>query len=605
MYKNYCKFWLTTEEQLKDVLLREKFVQNLKPTPDRLLAHRVLSSLYGRYIILCNNLGDIYDQTLQVQKRAVVKKLLVAATRRLIDLQNSLKNLNISEFIYIDNTIRELQLTIDDVQLLKPYYFPLEREESLELQKVKEKERRAEELKRLRMFGIAIHVIKAHEKARQARRLWRLQIPPQRFINEPMKYEFYHKEDQLPLFPVKKYDKSPNFCQVLKNTSNYSFYVPPHERNAVESMKVVNLKLKYIIGGQKDDHYVNAERPTPFHPPKCATRPISPSDNNYLIIELDLPKGASPCPSLVPEKYGPVEIEAANKIKRFYLHWLIRKRVRMRQHRKLIYLGMIEDKVDTTMQDQIMATRERRQRQKFLRDKEFLKAVADERARIIRLKTPFIMEDISDHIREWFRVFYEKAGAFDKYPKIRRGGTILVIRGKTKTVEEFKQQMDKSASQKAIEKGERAERKDQKKQEKMARLAKAKQDKKDKTFNFQKKLKNLHILEETFRDYESNWKFIEEEENVNSNPYETFITEDIMKELHLDLRVQVDEFMRLEYELLRKALAKDRDVKYKKSKKEKLPKRKQKKRKIKKADITEDKTSIELYNQLVDMGVIY
>lgn len=605
MYKNYCKFWLTTEEQLKDVLIREKFVQNLKPTPDRLLAHRVLSSLYGRYIILCNNLGDIYDQTLQVQKRAVVKKLLVAATRRLIDLQNSLKNLNISEFIYIDNTIRELQLTIDDVQLLKPYYFPLEREESIELQKVLEKQRRAEELKRFNMFVMAINVIKAHEKARQARRLWRLKIRPQHFIIEPIKYEFYHKENQLPLFPVKKYDKSPNFCQVLKNTSNYSFYVPPNERNAVESMKVVNLKLKFKIGDEKDDHYVNSERPTPFHPPKCATRPISPSDNNYLTIELNLPKGASPCPSLVPEKYGPVEIEAANKIKRFYLHWLIRKRVRIRQHKRLLYLGMIEDKVNTSMQDQIMATRERRQHQKILRDEEFLKAVADERARIIRLKTPFIMEDISDHIREWFREFYEKAGAFDKYPKIRKGGTILVIRGKTKTVEEFKQQNNKSYEQKSIEKAERAARKDKKKQEKMARLAKERKAKKDKVFNFQTKLKNMHILEETFRDYESNWKFIEEEENVDSHPYETFITEDVMEQMHLDLRVQVDEFMRLEYELLRKALAEDEGVKYKKSKKEKPPKRKRKRRKTKIPDITEDKTSIELYNQLVDMGVIY
>lgn len=35
-------------------------------------------------------------------------------------------------------------------------------------------------------------------------------------------------------------------------------------------------------------------------------------------------------------------------------------------------------------------------------DDEFVKLIMDERTRLLQLKTPWMMEDISDHIRAWF-----------------------------------------------------------------------------------------------------------------------------------------------------------------------------------------------------------
>lgn len=97
----------------------------MQPEKDRFAAHRIFASLYARYVIIVNNLGDIYDQTLQVQKRQLVERILEAATSRLLELQFALKDIEMSEFIYIDQTLIEEKFIPQQVQLLRPFYFPI------------------------------------------------------------------------------------------------------------------------------------------------------------------------------------------------------------------------------------------------------------------------------------------------------------------------------------------------------------------------------------------------------------------------------------------------------------------------------------------------
>lgn len=99
---------------------------------------------------------------------------------------------------------------------------------------------------------------------------------------------------------------------------------------------------------------------------------------------------------------------------------------------------------------------EENQQKRRLRKKEFdealKKAIDDEKARILKFKSEVIMEDITDDIRLWFRQFYDFAGDFDRYPEEFEGGTILVMRGETMTVEEFAVECKKNYQQKAAEK---------------------------------------------------------------------------------------------------------------------------------------------------------
>lgn len=71
-------------------------------------------------------------------------------------------------------------------------------------------------------------------------------------------------------------------------------------------------------------------------------------------------------------------------------------------------LGMLElRRIDHSAEyEEIQAMREKRRSKKKEFDKAFLKACEDDKARILRLRTPYIMEDVTDHIRFWFREMY-------------------------------------------------------------------------------------------------------------------------------------------------------------------------------------------------------
>lgn len=86
-----------------------------------------------------------------------------------------------------------------------------------------------------------------------------------------------------------------------------------------------------------------------------------------------------------------------------------------------------------------------------------------------------------------------------------------------------------------------------------------------------------------------------------------WISIDKYAEAHQELRLIVDELMRIEYELLRAALAKDQQKKYKPQKKKKQKSKKEKKNKKKKKgppNLLEEKSIEELYKELEEMKII-
>ena len=74
-------------------------------------------------------------------------------------------------------------------------------------------------------------------------------------------------------------------------------------------------------------------------------------------------------------------------------------------------------------------------------------------------------------------------------------------------------------------------------------------------------------LEETWQEYEQQWQFIDELEDKEELPNKDWIALDKMASLHVELRPIVDEFMRLEHDLLRRALFKDQQKNQKKKRK--------------------------------------
>lgn len=223
-------------------------------------AHRILAGIYARYVILVNNLGDIFDQTLQVQKRKLLQTLLESATQRMLELQNELKKIEMSEFIYLDGTLIEEKLTPQDIQLLRPFYYPAKRSESIQKlvdgvrldKNIDEESAPTEEERRLKLMGLekpkltpeqmaeaaekkilvdGINLIKNHEKARQARvLLTNIRYHPEIYKPHPPEkkantYDFLHKPDQAMLIPIKRTIYNREFRQgimsdILKASNN-------------------------------------------------------------------------------------------------------------------------------------------------------------------------------------------------------------------------------------------------------------------------------------------------------------------------------------------------------------------------------------------------
>lgn len=196
---------------------------------------------------------------------------------------------------------------------------------------------------------------------------------------------------------------------------------------------------------------------------------------------------------------------AAWKILKYHRIFNDKKLKNARNVQSMAFCGMIHPEPNyekIKIQQGNEDARERRRRRKFEFDARFKKAVDDENARIVKLKTPYIMEDISDFIRAWFKEFYDGVGELDRYPEVFEGGSILVIRGETKTVEEYKDWLerkkrdaDKTKEDKAKEKAEALKLKEETKirKKKLADIAR-------------KKLREQKLLDKTLGQ---EWNFTE------------------------------------------------------------------------------------------------
>ncbi|XP_055528319.1 dynein regulatory complex protein 11 [Wyeomyia smithii] len=621
-----AKFWLATKTELQDVLLHEQLVQRFEPTKETPIVHRVLSELYCRYVQLCRMLDRCYDQTLQVQKRQVITVLTETANKRMLELQQKIKLMELSEFTYVDGALRELHLIPDDVKILRPCYYPLERSEehqaltvSQSLEPLTSSSRedecsssseseeepppdprrpfvRRDRAKEKRIA--ACNLILAHEKARRARiLLLNFKLHPKVFYPKPREdsildvpYEFYHRPDQLMLIPVKRTVFAWDYRLKKKNVVDFPYYRPPGWIDEIaEVVETIEPEVK--------------EETT------LATEEIEEeSDNSEELVE------------------QMIRLRAARKTQRYFRNYQHRKQLKRQRYQRLLFLGMIDEMTaGPDLDSRIKRANDERRSRKLEFDETFLQALEDEKARILQQRGPWIMEDISDHIRAWFREFYDFAHAFDRYPEEWEGGTLLVIKGETMTPDEYLEaerkkalQKRKTADQKKKEaeaKKKAKEREKEKKKEEMERIKELRREEKErekkegKTYDFSKLefATNVYLsIEETVSRYEKDWYFVNELENKEELPIMEWITLDKFAEVHQELRPLVDEVLRAERELLQKALCKDTKKKYKppKPKKQKKKRGKKGKKKRELPDLTADRSVDSLYEELVEKEII-
>lgn len=155
------------------------------------------------------------------------------------------------------------------------------------------------------------------------------------------------------------------------------------------------------------------------------------------------------------------------------------------------------------------------------------------------------MEDITDEIHEWFIIWYDTVGHYDIFPATNLGGSVLIATGQTMTPQEYL--MEK------LEKEKQAKAKGRIIEKTMPKSVQRKSP------DWQiSQTRALSCLEEANADFIHNWNFRDESDNPKQKEYLDLITEKLCHELQFEMRKIVDELMKVELEMLNKALLKDR-----------------------------------------------
>ncbi|XP_054731929.1 IQ and AAA domain-containing protein 1-like [Anastrepha obliqua] len=559
---NY-KFWIDTKKDVEDIVKRQNVLKKKSPITNPLVTYRIFSELYVLYVELVNKLSYVYNYTFQVQKREVVRSLVQSAARRLIELKNELKNLELSEYVYTDKALIARKLNPYDLVIWRSPQFLYRRPP--EIQNIvyerrifmTEDEKIDAEIKSKIFLGGAVTLIQAHERARSAR-VYKSAVKYDKnklkvIQRKKPNYTFTHKFDQPMSIPVKRTMFSGNFvkqnedCQYLLQADN----------------------LVRKLENEIDEDEFNRLR-------------------NEAALKIQLAWRAHRSKKILKKR-----------------HIFKQTLYGMRTKKKLIKTNQYFDSVLETYKNELYKKR---------LDEDFIRLMSDERTRLLQERSPWIMEDISDHIRGWFREFYDKVGDFHPYPDALKSGTVLVLIDETFTPEEFKEKLNEMNLSKE-EKKKRAEKaKQQRKKEKdkirKEKIKEAKRRKKMKEAGIYdiadnlKTNKNIINIEKTIKQYSIDWKLIDEYLNKNHEAIKEWVTEGELAILHRELRALVDEYMCLEYEMLRNALCMDLKKKYKPQRKKKVKSKKKGKKQKKIKDITADRSLESLYEELKATGII-
>lgn len=228
------KLWIATTKEIRQMLKKQNRLKKIDPPDEKPISFKIFSELYVLYVELVNKLTAIYYNTFQVQKREVVRKLVENATKQLMMLKEELMELELSEYVYIDNALIARKLTPSDMMIWRSpdflYRRPLEIQNILMDNKLFMNEAEKEETAAKDWVEVknAIELIQAHERARRSR-IYKanLKYDKKKFLKillrKKVNYTFTFKPNQAMSIPVKRtifnaeFIKKNESCQDLIN----------------------------------------------------------------------------------------------------------------------------------------------------------------------------------------------------------------------------------------------------------------------------------------------------------------------------------------------------------------------------------------------------
>lgn len=575
---DYYEAWLRIKKDLRKCIEDDKQIQHFANTyvgvKPQSTAVEVLARLYSKSCELYNKLCDIYDQTLQPQRSEYLKKIIDALTCRIIELKSMLEEVECLEYTYPDNALQQMFMIPQNIEIMCPFFYPFEIRQA-ELQYV------VDEILAGNRLGDPEPTPSEIER-RNEERLEMLRIKEEEKEAE-IKRKLAMGEDILESVTSIKY--TPEELAEMSRLAEFNTHVLNLQR-MIRTRKVIEEKVQ--------------------HKNKEA--------NQYLMLA-GLAK---------PQASEQLKQRAARIIIHSYRTFMKLKRDHVRDYKLRSKLGMIMTSwAPPSQKIQLQKVKEKRREYRREYFTKWIEAHVNEKSRIFRLREHDIMEDISDEIRAWLHDWYKGARAFDEYPWPLEGGSILIVKGETLTVEEYLEWVQaEQKKQKLLEQNPKtpedikAEKKAAKEEKKKA--AADARDREEKRIIIYKKLrpnpetdpgvyyrigKASDPLQESWKLYENTWLDIDSPYaplNAIKGHIMRLIIENVQQELQYELRPIVDEMMVIELNKLRAALKRDLDLIG-----EKMPLVKKRKKPKKPKKVKQDKNPPEvLFQKLVDEGIV-
>ncbi|CAH0716612.1 unnamed protein product, partial [Brenthis ino] len=528
--QSYYERWIKIKQEIQKNISEDENLQELaaafvgiKPQGN---AVEIVARVYCKYCDIYNKLCDCYDQMEQIQRRPFIKKIINTVTCRLLELKATLEEIEVFEYTYPENALQQMLMVPQDIQILCPFHYSFEiRQEEMQYiidqifagNRIGDPTPTASEIERQEQLQLEEEEKIRMEKEAEVKR--KLALGEEISVSESI-------------------ELSPQDLEELRFQQEYNGHILNMQRME---------RSRYTIWERT--HIFNKD--------------------NDLYLEL---AGLKAKPA---SEY--LRTRAAAFIQKVYRIFMKLKRERNKENKLKEKLNMIIPSwspQSAKVQLEKIQEERRNFRRKYYED--WLQENLKEKNRVFRLREGDVIEDISDEIRQWLRDWYNQVRIFDEYPWPEEGGSILIVKGETFTIEEYIEWRTEEEKRLKAEGAQKS--KEQIKAEKLAAREEEKRLKLEAKLREEKRLldykksrlnpdndpgvyitvgNNIDQVREAWEEYQNQWKDLDTRDaslDVTRGYMLKLITENAYQDLQFELRPIVDEMMRIELNMLKNSL---------------------------------------------------
>ncbi|XP_076656348.1 dynein regulatory complex protein 11 isoform X2 [Halictus rubicundus] len=290
------------------------------------------------------------------------------------------------------------------------------------------------------------------------------------------------------------------------------------------------------------------------------------------------------------------EKTAAMRIQKVWKGYVTRRKIRKRRVDEMLLIGMLQPSQEfTKAARQAEKVRQERYEKQIEYQKLYESLLIEIKDQIRKEKSAIMEENIRSEIRNWINTYFQQTGKIPDLPSVESGGSRIIF--------------SRQGTESTISKSTAVSSKESKKSKK----SKAKKDSETEQSEEETEqgFKSIpsHFLSELVhanQEYQEVWKDKDDSMNATQLPYLNIIEKEKTEEVENEVRVVVDQALRGDIEALQNALDRDKGLKGKRAKKsqKRIRRSGKKNKKRKEKDLTPDRTTESLFEELLTQGII-